>query len=216
MLFARLGSAFGKRVERLAVNGKSTVRLEPMGDTARVSFEPKTTKRKKRIRMKLEYSLPALVLAAAAGAATAEDDPAVARTVEQVKMLDALYKNAVVLITEHYVENPSSLSAATASKLLFAAMKKNGFHEVRLLGLTDQLTNPEENSPKGNFEETAKEKLLSGEESYKRVINEGGKRYLYMATGVPVVMEKCVMCHANFKGKTGPIGALAYKVPVIE
>lgn len=87
--------------------------------------------------MKLKYSLSALVLAAAAGAATAEDDPAVARTVEQVKMLDALYKTAVVLITEHYVENPSSISAATASKLLFAEMKKNGFHEVRLLGLTD-------------------------------------------------------------------------------
>jgi hypothetical protein len=31
VLFARLGSAFGKRVERLAVNGKGTVRLEPIG-----------------------------------------------------------------------------------------------------------------------------------------------------------------------------------------
>jgi len=168
--------------------------------------------------MKLKYSLSALALAAAtaAGAATVEDDPAIARTVEQVKMLDALYKTAVVLITEHYVENPSSISAATASKLLFAEMKKNGFHEARLVGLTDQLTNPEENTPKGDFEETAKQKLLSGEEYYKRVIQEGDKRYLYMATGVPVVMEKCVMCHANFKGKTGPVGALAYKVPVIE
>jgi hypothetical protein len=48
------------------------------------------------------------------------------------------------------------------------------------------------------------------------VIKEGDKRYLYMATGVPVVMEKCVMCHANFKDKKGPIGALAYKVAVIE
>lgn len=166
--------------------------------------------------MKLKYSLSALVLAAAAGAATAEDDPAVARTVEQVKMLDALYKNAVVLITEHYVENPSSISAATASKLLFAEMKKNGFHDIRLLGLTDQLTNPEENTPTGDFEKTAAERLLGGDEHYKRVIKEGDKRYLYMATGVPVVMEKCVMCHANFKDKTGPIGALAYKVAVIE
>ncbi|MGX2040600.1 c-type heme family protein [Methylocaldum sp. MU1018] len=166
--------------------------------------------------MKLKYSLSALVLAAAAGAAIAEEDAAVARTVDQVKMLDALYKTAIVLITEHYVENPSSVSAATASKLLFADMKKNGFHEVRLLGFTDQLTNPEENTPKGDFEETAKQKLLSGEESYKRVIKEGDKRYLYMATAVPVVMEKCVMCHAHFKDKTGPIGALSYKVPVIE
>lgn len=166
--------------------------------------------------MRLKCSLSALLLAAVAGAAGANEDPAVARTIDQVKMLDALYKTAVVLITEHYVENPSSISAATASKLLFAEMKKNGFHEARLIGFTDQLINPEENRPTGNFEETAKEKLLSGDEYYTRVIKEGDKRYLYMATGVPVVMEKCVMCHANFKGKTGPIGALAYKVPVIE
>ncbi|HYE33949.1 c-type heme family protein [Methylocaldum sp.] len=166
--------------------------------------------------MKLKYSLSALVLAAAAGAAIAEEDAAIARTVDQVKMLDALYKTAVVLITEHYVENPSSISAATASKLLFSEMKKNGFHEARLLGLTDQLTNPEENTPKGDFEETAKQKLMSGEQYYQRVIKEGDKRYLYMATAVPVVMEKCVMCHANFKDKTGPIGALSYKVAVIE
>jgi hypothetical protein len=29
-------------------------------------------------------------------------------------------------------------------------------------------------------------------------------------------MEKCVMCHENFEGDTGAVGALAYKVPVIE
>ena len=38
------------------------------------------------------------------------------------------------------------------------------------------------------------------------------------ATPIPVVMEKCIMCHENYreveKGKA--IGAISYKVPVQE
>jgi hypothetical protein len=33
---------------------------------------------------------------------------------------------------------------------------------------------------------------------------------------VPVVIEKCVMCHSNFKGKAGAIGALSYKMTMSE
>ena len=40
---------------------------------------------------------------------------------QEIKMLDDLYKNAIVLINEHYVNNPSDFPAATASKALFAA-----------------------------------------------------------------------------------------------
>ena len=38
----------------------------------------------------------------------AQDDASVARTREQIRMLDDLYKTAVVLITEHYVNSPST------------------------------------------------------------------------------------------------------------
>ena len=41
-------------------------------------------------------------------------------------MLDDLYKTVVVLVTEHYVTDPSILSAASAAKALFAAMKDGG------------------------------------------------------------------------------------------
>lgn len=142
-------------------------------------------------------------------------DAAVERTRQQVKMLDDLYKNAIVLINEHYVNNPSDFPAATAAKGLFAAMKKGGWHEVRLLGLTDVLGDPDD-APSDAFEKAAAKKLLAGEAAQEEVVEKGGKRYLRAATGVPVVSEKCIMCHENFKGNKGNIGALSYTVPVIE
>ncbi|MGH8524348.1 MAG: c-type heme family protein [Gammaproteobacteria bacterium] len=151
----------------------------------------------------------------AAEKASDSKDAAVERTRQQVKMLDDLYKTVVVLITEHYVKDPSILPAATASKALFAEMKKKGWHEVRLLGLTDLLFN-QENKPSDAFEQAAATKLLAGEAGHEEVVEKGGKRYLRVATGVPVVMEKCIMCHANFKGNKGNIGALSYTVPVVE
>lgn len=147
---------------------------------------------------------------------TSKEDPAITRTRQQVKMLDDLYKTAVVLITEHYVTDPSILSAATASKALFAAMKKNGWHDVRLLGFTDVIYNADENLPQDTFEKMARKKLLEGKSSHEEVVTKNGRRFLRVATPVPVVMEKCIMCHANFKGKEGPIGSLSYTVPVIE
>ncbi len=151
----------------------------------------------------------------AAEQASDSKDAAVERTRQQVKMLDDLYKTVVVLITEHYVNDPSILPAATASKALFAEMKKKGWHEVRLLGLTDVLIN-QENKPSDAFEKAAAMKLLAGEAGHEEVVEKGGKRYLRVATGVPVVMEKCIMCHANFKGNKGNIGALSYTVLVVE
>ncbi len=160
----------------------------------------------------------AIVVAVSASfVALAAEDAAVERTKKQLMMLDDLYKTLVVLITEHYVKDPTTVpSAATASKALFKAMKEKGWHEARLLGYTDVLFNAAENTPKEGFETNAKEKLLAGEASYSEVVKEGGTRYVQMATAVPVVMEKCVMCHANFRGKTGAIGALSYKMAVIE
>lgn len=145
----------------------------------------------------------------------AQEDASVARTREQIRMLDDLYKTAVVLITEHYVESTSSLSAATASKALFAAMAEKGWHEVRLVGLTDDLVNPD-NAPADDFERAAAEKLLAGEAFYEEVVTSDGSRSLRYATPVPVVMEKCVMCHPSWEGNTGNIGTLSYTVPLIN
>ncbi len=139
-------------------------------------------------------------------------DAALERTRKQVRMLDDLYKAAVVLITTHYVSDKSTLPAGTAAVTLFDAMKKN---EVRLLDATG---NPllAKNSPQDDFESTAVEQLKSGKSYYDRVIERDGKRYLRAATPIPVLLEKCTMCHPHFKdAKEGePIGALSYTLPI--
>ena len=148
--------------------------------------------------------------------ATASEESAVTRTRQQIEMLDTLYKTAIVLITDKYVTDPSKFSGASAAKALFDTMKENGWHEVRLVGLSDVLINPSTNKPKDAFEEEAKKKLLSGEATHEEVVTIDGKRYLRKATPVPVVLEKCAMCHANFKDNDGIIGTLAYTVPLVE
>jgi hypothetical protein len=168
----------------------------------------------------LALGLAALLTIGGAGSlaakkASGSKDAAVERTRQEVKMLDDLYKNAIVLVNEHYVNNPSDFPAATAAKGLFAAMKKGGWHEVRLLGLTDEIGDPDD-APRDAFEQAAAKKLRAGETPQEEVVVKGGKRYLRVATGIPVVSEKCVMCHANFKGDKGNVGALSYTVPVIK
>ena len=168
----------------------------------------------------LALGLATMVSIAAVGSFAAEKasgkpDAAVERTRQEVKMLDDLFKNAIVLIDGHYVKTPSDLPAATAAKALWAALKKDGWYDVRILGLTDVIGDPDD-VPRDAFEQAAAKKLLAGETPQEEVVEKDGKRYLRVATGVPVVSENCVMCHANFKGNKGNIGALAYTVPVIE
>jgi hypothetical protein len=151
----------------------------------------------------------------AAEKASGSRDAALERTRQEVKMLDDLYKNAIVLINEHYVNHPTDFPATASAKALFAAMKKDGWHEVRALGLTDVIRNPDD-EPSDAFEQVAAKKLLAGDASYEEVVKKDGKRYLRVATGIPVVSEKCLMCHANFKGNKGNVGALSYTVPVIK
>jgi hypothetical protein len=130
-------------------------------------------------------------------------------------MLDDLYKTAVVLITEHYVATPSTLSAASAAQALFAAMEEKGWHQVRLVGLTNDLMNPD-NAPADDFERAAAGRLLAGDASYEEVVTDEGAPQLRYATPIPVVMPKCLMCHPGWEGNMGNVGSLSYKVPLIN
>jgi len=146
-----------------------------------------------------------------------EDDAeeALARTREQVKMLDDLYKTAVVLITDKYVHSENDFAAGSAAIALFSAMKKKGWHEVRLVDASgDPLM--EGNSPQDDFEKKAVEELKGGKAYYEEVVEGDGKSTLRAATAVPVVLEKCTMCHPNYKevAKGAPIGILSYKLTV--
>lgn len=142
---------------------------------------------------------------------------ALERTRREVRMLDDIYKTSIVLITTHYVDGKESLPAGSAFKALFEAVKKKGWHEVRLLDATGDPYEPS-NAPKEGFEKRAIAKLLAGQPSYDEVVTEEGKQYLLAATAIPVVMDKCVLCHENYKGLPAgkAIGALGYKVPILD
>lgn len=142
-------------------------------------------------------------------------DAAVERTRKTVRMLDDVYKTAVVLITTHYVNDDDDLPAGSAAIALFKAVKEKGHHEVRLLDATgDPIMKT--NSPRDDFEKAAVAALRDGKSWHEEVIERDGVRYLRAATPIPVVMQKCTMCHDNYKNlpASQPIGALSYTIPI--
>jgi hypothetical protein len=146
-----------------------------------------------------------------------EKDKAVERTRRQVKMLDDIYKGGIVLITKHYVEGDEDLPAGTAFKKLFEAAKKNGWHEVRLVDATGKPYS-DENVAISDFEKRAIKQLKSGKPFVDEIVTEDNNRYFLAATPIPVVMEKCTVCHSNYdlEKKGLVVGALTYRVPIDE
>jgi hypothetical protein len=149
---------------------------------------------------------------AAGDAPQRKSDPAVERTRRQVKMLDDLYKTTIVFITNTYVKSDGDVAAGEIARDLFAAMREKGWHDARLIDATGHPTN-DENAPRDGFEKAAVKKILAGETYVDEVTTEKGKPVLLAATVVPVVNEKCIMCHEGWKvGKT--VGAVSYKLPI--
>ena len=68
-------------------------------------------------------------------------DPALERAREQVKMLDDLYKNAVVSITKKYVGKQDDQPAIMVAQDVFGAMKKQGWHSAKLVDATGEPLN---------------------------------------------------------------------------
>ncbi len=139
-------------------------------------------------------------------------DPAVERAREQVKMLDDMYKNAVVSITKTYVAKQDDRPAIMIAKDVFGAMQKKGWHSARLVDATGDPLN-DVNAPETDFEKEAFRRIRSGQPYYDRVVGEGKDRKLLAATVVPVVMATCAECHQD--RKVGEVlGFLRYEVPV--
>jgi hypothetical protein len=143
------------------------------------------------------------------------DAAAVERTRKTVHMLDDVYKTAIVLITDKYVRDKKDYPAGRAVKAWFNAISKKGWHEVRIIDATGQPYN-EANVANDDFDREGIRQLKSGKSFYDAVIHTDGKDYLRAITPVPVVMDKCIMCHANYGSvrKGEPIGALTYRVPL--
>ena len=136
-----------------------------------------------------------------------EPDAALARTRDQVKMLDDLYKNAVVSITRTYDGPP----AVRVAKDLFGAMARGGWHSARLVDVTGAPLN-EANEPASDFEKRAAEAIRAGKPYYEEVVGAGAERRLLAATVVPAVHQKCATCHGVKQGEL--LGFLRYDIPV--
>jgi Protein of unknown function (DUF3365) len=153
--------------------------------------------------------------AATGGAAEKAKTPSPAsldRARREVRLLDDIYKTAIVLITKHYVEEKSSLAAGEAFKLLFQSMDEKGWHEVRLIDAAGEPIN-DDNKPSDDFEREAVKALLAGKSTFEKVETKDGAQYLRVATPIPLVMEKCTLCHADYKDKK-LVGALGYRLPL--
>ncbi len=148
--------------------------------------------------------------------ANAEEKPSPSLSLEQarreVRMLDDLYKTAIVYINEVYVEDADSVAAGETARDLFAAMRKKGWHDARLVDVTGEPLN-EENVARDAFEKAAVAKILAGETYYDTVERDGDHEVLRAATLVPVVNDKCVICHPG--NKVGDaLGIVSYKLPL--
>lgn len=136
-----------------------------------------------------------------------ESDPALERTRAQAKMLDDLFKVAVVDITNRYDGPP----AAKVAKAIFEAAQDKQYFKAKLLDATGSPQN-EANAPQDGFEKRAAKAMIEGRTYLEEVIGEGKTRRLRVATVVPAVVEKCAKCHGVKKGDL--LGFLSYDIPI--
>jgi hypothetical protein len=145
----------------------------------------------------------------------APDEAAVARARKTVGMLDDIYKKTIVLITDKYVNDTDDFAAGRAAVVLFKQITDSGMHTVRLIDATGEPYAPK-NVARDAFEKEAVKRLKAGAKTYEQIVDEKGKPVLRVVTPVPVVMKKCVMCHAHYAdAKEGePVGAISYSIPI--
>jgi len=142
-----------------------------------------------------------------ARAGAADDEAALERTRAQARMLDDLFKVAVVDITNRYDGPP----AAKVAKTIFAAAKSKKYFDAKLLDVTGEPLN-EANVPTDPFEKRAAEAIRAGKPAYEEVVGSGAERRLRIATVVPAVVKKCASCHGVKEGEL--LGFLSYDIPV--
>lgn len=137
------------------------------------------------------------------------------RARKTVRMLDDVYKTAVVLITDKYVNDDDDFPAGSAAIALFGEIGKKGWHEVRLLDVTGEPYDAK-NVAKDDFEKQGVSQLKAGKDYYEQIVEKDGKPFLRAMTPVPVVMQKCVLCHPHYADakKGAAVGAISYTLPI--
>lgn len=140
---------------------------------------------------------------------------AVERARRTVDTLDNIFKQTIVLVTDKYVNDDDDFAAGSAAVLLFKKISEGGPNTIRLLDATGDPYEPA-NVAQDDFEKKGIQRLKQGAKGVDEVITREGKHYLRALTPVPVVMDKCVMCHAHYADVPAgaPIGAISYTVPI--
>jgi hypothetical protein len=152
---------------------------------------------------------------------TAPNDPkepdavALKRARREVRMLDDIYKTAIVLITDKYVKTRKDYPAGRAAIKWLRDVSEKGHPEVRLIDVSGEPYSPS-NTARDAFEKEGVKQLRAGKGYFDRVEHKDGKSYLRAITAIPVVSEKCILCHDHYKlAKKGEaVGALTYTVPI--
>ena len=156
----------------------------------------------------LAVAMSLLVLPTATAADGQESDPAVERARQQVKMLDELYKSAVVSITDKYQRGQPAIMVA---KDIFKAMEKGRYHSARLVDASGSPLG-EGNVPKTDFEKRAATAMKAGKTYLEEVVGQGDDRRYLAATVVPAVHRRCAQCHGVKEGQL--LGFIRYEVPI--
>ncbi len=143
------------------------------------------------------------------------DKAALKRARKQVRMLDDIYKTAIVLITDKYVKTKKDYPAGRAAVRWLNDIAQKGHPEARLIDVSGEPYNAA-NTAKDAFEKEGVKQLKAGKDYYEKVVEKKGKTYLRAITAVPVVMDKCIFCHENYRSakKGEAIGAIVYTVPI--
>lgn len=173
------------------------------------------------MRVSSLFGLGAILAGLAAYGVSAADDKAAGkikvdaaaleRTRESVKMLDDLYKNAVVIVTKTYVEKQADTPAAAVAKGVFEAMHKKGWHSARLVDATGKPKRTA-NAAKTDFEKRGVAQMNAGKAYFEEIGEKDGQPVLRVATVVPAVMPQCVICHGGKEGRV--LGAIIYELPI--
>lgn len=153
----------------------------------------------------------AIVLTGHADDAAKPDPAALERARLQVKMLDDLYKTAVVSITNKYVEDQANTPAAAVAQEVFEAMHKKGWHLARLVDASGR-PKGRNNVAKTEFEKKAVEQMKAGKPYFEEVGQKDGKPVLRAATVVPAVLRQCASCHGKKEGSL--LGTIVYEIPI--
>jgi hypothetical protein len=148
---------------------------------------------------------------AVAADAKAPEKAAVDRSREQVKMLDDLYKTAIVKMTAVYVGQQGEVPAAVAAMEIFDVMKKKGWHNARLVDASGK-PKRKANLPQTDFEKKAVAAMKEGKAYFEEVGEENGKPVFRAATVVPAVMKECAVCHKVKEGTL--LGTIVYELPI--